>query len=113
MNPTDPLVDISTVLTWPQATVAVFMILCVLVVPQIGAWIQARRSASAVNDVKKTLTTNNGGSHVKDSLDRIERNQAEQGHKLDTHIEEARMRDERIAALEAAQMKKRSLFRIL
>lgn len=33
--------------------------------------------------VKTTLTTNNGGSHVKDALDRIEGRQAEQDRKLD------------------------------
>lgn len=58
--------------TWPQAIVAVALIVGVLFVPQLGAYVQARRSASAVNDVRQTLTTNNGGSHVKDSLDRIE-----------------------------------------
>jgi hypothetical protein len=62
--------------------VLVVLIVGVIFVPQVGAWVQARRSASAVNDVKKTLTTNNGGSHIKDSLDRIEGRQKEQGDTL-------------------------------
>lgn len=81
--PADDLVDVTAVLTWPQAVVAVVLILAVLVWPTIAGWVQARRAASAVNDVKRTLTTNNGGSHVKDSLDRIEATQREHGDTLD------------------------------
>lgn len=74
-NPAD-LVSLELVDSWPKAVVAVTLVVCVLVVPQVGAWVQARRSASAADAVRRTLTTNNGGSHVKDSLDRIERTQA-------------------------------------
>ena len=35
-------------------------------------------TSKVVDDIKKTLTTNNGGGHVKDQLDRIEKVQAEQ-----------------------------------
>lgn len=76
-------IDLSAIVNPWQAIVLVVFLLCAMVVPQVGAWVQARRSASAVNEVKKTLTTNNGGSHIKDALDRIERGQADQAVVLD------------------------------
>lgn len=75
---------VGAILTWPQATVAVVLTFAVMVWPGMFIYLNARRvkaeAASArqeVQEVKATLTTNNGGSTVKDSLDRIERNQIE------------------------------------
>jgi len=73
MMPLD-LVDVT--IPWPTALVIVAMI----VAPSVGGWITAARSAAstrrgtkATEQVARTLTTNNHGSHVKDQLDRIER----------------------------------------
>lgn len=67
---------ITLVTNWPQAIVAVVLILALIVWPGVMAWLQARRSALTVNKVHENLTTNNGGSHTKDALDRIEQTQA-------------------------------------
>lgn len=60
------------------------------------AWQGRRRAAEAkvnaeearanTQKVRDTLTTNNGGSHVKDSLDRIERRQEDDGALLRDHL---------------------------
>ena len=42
----------------------------------VGA--QQKETGETVDEIKRTLTTNNGGSHIKDQLDRIEKVQAEQ-----------------------------------
>ena len=42
----------------------------------VGA--KQKETGDTVDEIKKTLTTNNGGSHIKDQLDRIEKVQAEQ-----------------------------------
>lgn len=94
MDPTT--IDIGSIDNVWQAIVVIALIAAVLVVPQGMAWMQAKRSAVAVNEVKKTLTTNNGGSHVKDSLDRIEK-----------HLETL---DTRVGSLERAA-EKRQRFR--
>ncbi len=53
-----------------------------------------KETGATVDDIKKTLTTNNGGGHIKDQLDRIEKVQAEQAklmaadsQKLSDHME--------------------------
>jgi hypothetical protein len=46
-------------------------------------YIQNRRQEKTVDKVEKTLTTNNGGGHVKDQLDRIEKYQVSLGNKVD------------------------------
>lgn len=66
MNPEIP--NPSDVATWPAAVVAVVLILAVLVVPSVLAFMGAQRSKR----IETTLTANNGGGSVKDSLDRIE-----------------------------------------
>lgn len=43
---------------------------------------EAKTAAGNTEQVRATLTTNNGGSHVKDSLDRIESRQTMQGDQL-------------------------------
>ncbi len=65
----------SAIDSWPAALVVALLILALLVWPGILAWLNTRR-------VRQTLTTNNGGSHVKDSLDRIEATQANHGARL-------------------------------
>lgn len=77
MTPDD--IDITLVTNPWQALVLVVLILAFVVWPGIAAWIQARRSASAVHEVKTTLQENNGGGSVRDALDRIEAAQASQG----------------------------------
>ena len=37
-----------------------------------------KETGETVDEIKKTLTTNNGGGHIKDQLDRIEKVQLEQ-----------------------------------
>ena len=76
-------VDINAVVNPWQALVVVVLIFAVLIWPSMSARQSVRR-------VEKTLTENNGGSTVKDAMDRIEKVQAEQGKKLatlDEHIE--------------------------
>lgn len=60
------LVDV--VIPWPTAIV----IVVALLIPQIGGWISTARAGQASRRAIKALTTNNGGSHVRDQLDRIE-----------------------------------------
>ena len=40
--------------------------------------VKQKETGEMVDEIKKTLTTNNGSSHVKDQLDRIEKIQSEQ-----------------------------------
>ena len=42
----------------------------------VGA--KQKETGETVDEIKKTLTTSNGGSHIKDQLDRIEKVQLEQ-----------------------------------
>lgn len=44
----------------------------VVLLAGVANWWKSRRAAQAATDVRDTLTTNNGGSHVRDQLDRIE-----------------------------------------
>ena len=92
-------VEPSEILTWPQALVAVVVVLAVLVVPQVIGLVQngsiKRRADTAAHQL-----TNNSGSTVKDSIDRIET-------MLVGHIEQADRRDAerdaRLAELESAK----------
>ena len=54
---------------------------------------QQKETGETVDQIKRTLTTNNNGSHIKDQLDRIEKVQFEQAklmavdsQKLDDHL---------------------------
>lgn len=67
--------------------------LVVLLVGAANYW-KARRaeqagkaSAQAGDDVRRTLTTNNGGSHVRDQLDRIETRQVRLEKAFNDHLE--------------------------
>ena len=73
------IVDLTLIVNPWQAIVACVVIFAVLIWPQMSA-------RQTIKKVEKTLTTNNGGSTVKDQMDRIEKVQAEQGAKLDDHV---------------------------
>lgn len=78
--------------SWPAAVAVVVLILALLVVPQVGAWVQARRSAAAVHEVRTMLhhevNPNSGGS-LRDAVDRLEvgvRDQSEQTRALAARV---------------------------
>lgn len=76
---------LSLVDSWPKALVAVVLIVAVIVVPSVLSFLaarQAKRSAITVNAAHKTLTTTNGGSTVKDRLERMERSLERRGQAL-------------------------------
>lgn len=79
----DGLPAIGDVNSPEQAVVAVVIVLGLLVWPGVLTLLAGKRS----KDVRDTLTKNNGGSTVKDQLDRIER-----------HLESV---DQRLTALES------------
>lgn len=72
--------------SWPQAAVALGVICAFAIWPGVLAWLNSRKASNNTADIqkkihennettdviKKTLTENNGGSHVKDQLDKIE-----------------------------------------
>lgn len=64
----EQLPDPTSVQSWPQAVVFIFLILAVLVVPSVLSYLGNRR----MKRVETTLTTNNGGSTMKDAMDRME-----------------------------------------
>lgn len=76
-------VDINAVVNPWQAIIVIVFIFAVLIWPSLTAM-------NSVKRVEKSLTQNNGGSSVKDQMDRIEQVQGEHGKKLETldkHIE--------------------------
>ena len=44
----------------------------VVLLAGVANWWKSRRAAQVATDVRDTLTTENGGSHVRDQLNRIE-----------------------------------------
>lgn len=87
------LPDPTGVTTWPAALVTVVMILALLVVPSVLTYLGNQR----VKKVENTLTNTNGGSTVKDALNRIE------GTLADDVLPAIEDQATRIAALEAAR----------
>ncbi|WP_408895952.1 hypothetical protein ACJ5H2_13630 [Nocardioides sp. R1-1] len=74
-------------MTWESAGTAVagFFIMCLTAYnafQSAKAKREAQVAAGNTEKVRATLTTNNGGSHVKDSLDRIETRQQDQGEAI-------------------------------
>lgn len=65
--------DPTRITTGPQAAVMIVLIIAVLVVPSVLTYLGNLQTKA----VARTLTENNGGSTVKDSLDRIEAGQLE------------------------------------
>jgi len=88
----DSPIEISEVVTWPQAIVAVAVVIAVLVVPQIVSLLQ--------NKGIKHQFTNNSGTTMRDAIDRIEKT-------LTDHVEASAAReaevDERLAQLERTE----------
>ena len=70
--------DPTSVATWPAAFVAMTLILSILVVPSVLSYLGNQR----VKRVQETLQNTNGGSTVRDQLNRIEAQQQEQGKEL-------------------------------
>jgi hypothetical protein len=98
MDGTDA-VNLSQVLTWPQALVGALIVIVAMGLPQVLTYLSNKQ-------VKKQVT-NNGGSSMKDAVDRIEKKtdtisttQNDFMASFDKHIEDAKKRDERIVRLE-------------
>jgi len=75
---------VTLVTTWPQAVAFIALVVAVMVVPSVLAYLAARdakvntsRALDAAQAVHTSMTQNNGGSSVKDALDRIEAKQEE------------------------------------
>lgn len=103
MLPLDGLndyIDITAIVNPWQALVVCLLVFALLIWPQLSARQTVRR-------IETTLTTNNGGSTVKDQMDRLEK-------KLGEHIEwsEGYVKDtsERLDALEESR-ERRGLLR--
>jgi len=79
------LVDISQVLTWPQALVAVVIILAGVVWPTIATWLNSHRTQRDLQEVKAKAEVAahevrpNSGKSLADAVNRIEATQVEQG----------------------------------
>lgn len=77
----EPQIPVPTdVTTWPSALVTIVMMVLVLGLPSVLTYLGNKKTKA----VARTLTENNGGSSVRDALDRIESAQAEQGAALVT-----------------------------
>lgn len=63
---------ISGIDSWPEVVALFLLVIAVSIVPQVGSWIAAHKAAKSAGRVEDTLANTNGGSHVKDALDRIE-----------------------------------------
>ncbi len=86
----DVLPDPTSITTWPQALVAVALIVGVVLILRNNrdtrhardnaelAREQAEHAAATADATHKSLQENNGGSSVRDALDRIEKAQTEQ-----------------------------------
>lgn len=74
------LVDVQLIVNPWQALVLCVLIFAVMIWPSLSA-------RSTAKEIKKTLTTTNGGSTVKDAMNRIEAEQAAQAKRLDDHME--------------------------
>ena len=100
-------VDLNLIVNPYQALVVVVLAFALLIWPGMSA-------RQTTRDIKRTLTENNGGSSVKDSLDAIKRTQEEHGRKLAEHVDwsEGYVRDvgERIGALEECTKRQRRTF---
>lgn len=108
------LVDITQVLTWPQALVAVVVILTAVVWPGVLSWLNSRATKRDMEEVKAKaeitaheVRPNSGGS-MADAVNRTEALVETMGAKLDAHITEADRRDaERDARLSALESRPR------
>lgn len=108
----DPTAALVVVENWPQALVAIASIGAFIVWPGILAWLNTRKTQFTANqvqaqvnkatdiasDVKRTLTENNGGTHVKDQLDEIQRGLSEMREWRINHTEWAELERLHIAS---------------
>lgn len=85
---TTTAVQASEVLTWPQALVGAISIIVLSGVPQILTYLSNRSVKKQVN--------NNGGSSMKDAVDRIETKQDSHTSLLEDHIKEAAEKDTKV-----------------
>ena len=81
-------VDLNEVLTWPQALVGALIVIVVMGLPQLFTYLS--------NRVVKKQVTNNGGSSMKDAVDRIEKKQGDHSSKLDEHLKMSQERDSKV-----------------
>lgn len=86
-------IEVSGIVSWPQAFVAIAVILALSIVPQVLGYLKTRQTGAKVEKVAHELE-NNSGSTVRDAIDRIEQKVTEQGNALDAHIVEAKGRDD-------------------
>lgn len=87
MDGTDA-VQLSEVLTWPQALVGALIVIVVMGLPQLFTFLNGRAT--------KKQVTNNGGSSMKDAVDRIEKNTTSQKTLLDDHLKMSQERDAKV-----------------
>lgn len=85
-------VELSEVVTWPQALVGALLVIVILGLPQVFTYLNSRAA--------KKQVTNNGGGSMKDAVDRIERKQDAFNETFSKHVDDAANRDQRIVRLE-------------
>lgn len=80
-------IEVSGIVSWPQAFVAVAIILALSIVPQVLGYLKTRSTGKKVEAVAHELE-NNSGTTVRDAIDRIEAAQQTQMIMLSEHIAE-------------------------
>lgn len=107
MTHADSVTDLAAIaLTWPQAVVALGVIFALVMWPNIVTMVTASRTATRLKNVEEKAeiaaheVRPNSGKSLADSANRTEAAVHELSRKLDGHIAEAKVRDERIEALE-------------
>jgi hypothetical protein len=102
-------VDLEVIVSWPQAVVAVVVVLALLVWPGVSSWMtarQARDSARAAHAAIEHEARPNSGSSMKDSLNRLEAGQREQGQTLTAVADAVADQGRRLDVLERAADKR-------
>ena len=79
MIPLETAVDPLAFESWEQITALLIIVTGGIVWKWLSSMSSHQKATGeTVDQIKSTLTTNNGGSHIKDQLDRIEKVQLEQ-----------------------------------
>lgn len=103
--------DLSLVLTWPQAVVAVVIILAVVVWPSIASWINSRAARAAAEDTRHQVHPNSGKS-MRDGMNRMEGDVKAIKEYMASHQEYVEKRDEELdRRLEALENQPTGIFR--
>lgn len=89
--------DLLTISTWPQAFVAIAILAAFVIWPGVLAWLNSRKANTSTEVIRKTLTENNNGSHVKDKLDHLVEGMAGLQGWRDEHVGWAEETFEKIA----------------